>query len=283
MRIRSSLVVVATILTSLSLPAQAELILSGIPAIQERTELDKDFVKLAAQLTDALGEPVRYVAPIAQISYAQEVRKGTYDILIDNPVLAAWRIAKGTHKPVAIVDTTSSFLVVVPATDNSTKSPEQLIIGKAICVQAAPSVANMMLMSLYPNPLQIPATYDEDSQQSIAEKVINGTCRAGVVNAAFFEGVLNKDTQNKLRVIYKTKPLAANAMTVSNKVSEEKRKALSQRVIGTASLNDPLVQSMNAVNSAIGKNAAKATWLEAKPESFKGLEQLLIQQSFGWE
>jgi hypothetical protein len=40
---------------------------------------------------------------------------------------------------------------------------------------------------------------------------------------------------------------------------------------------------MNAVSSAIGKNAAKATWLEAKPESFKGLEKLLIQQSFGWE
>jgi len=40
---------------------------------------------------------------------------------------------------------------------------------------------------------------------------------------------------------------------------------------------------MNAVSSALGGVAGKATWLEAKPESLKGLEQLLIQQSFGWE
>jgi len=58
MRLRFSLVATA-LLASLSLPAQAELILSGIPAIQERTELDKNFIKLAAQLTDILGEPVR--------------------------------------------------------------------------------------------------------------------------------------------------------------------------------------------------------------------------------
>jgi len=131
-RIRTTLAVSA-ILASLSLPAQAELILSGIPAIQERTELDKNFIKLASQLTDVLGEPVRYVAPINEMGYAQEVRKGTYDIVIDNPVLAAWRIAKGMHKPVAQVDVPSTYLVVVPATDTSTKSPEQLI-GKSVCV-----------------------------------------------------------------------------------------------------------------------------------------------------
>jgi len=283
MRIRSSLVVVATILATLSLPAQAELILSGIPAIRERAELDKNFVKLAAQLTDALGEPVRYVAPINEMAYAQEVRKGTYDILIDNPVLAAWRVAKGMHKPVAIVEIPSTYLVVVPATDNSTKSPEQLI-GKAVCVQAAPSIANLMLMNLYPNPMQTPDLRIVDAYQAIAEKVINGTCRAGVVSVAFFEKVIDKDAQNKLRVIYNTRPLPGNTMTVSNKVSEEKRKALSQRVIGTASLSDPLVQGMSSISSnALGGNAGKATWLEAKPESLKGLEQLLIQQSYGWE
>lgn len=121
-----------------------------------------------------------------------------------------------------------------------------------------------------------------DSHKAIAEKVINGACRAGVLSVAFFESVLSKDSQNKLRVIYNTRPLPGNAMTVSNKVSEEKRKALSKRITSANASSDPLVVSLNAVSSALGGNAAKARWLETKPESFTGLEQLLIQQSYGW-
>jgi len=281
MRLRFSLVATA-LLASLSLPAQAELILSGIPAIQERTELDKNFIKLAAQLTDILGEPVRYVAPINEMLYGQQVRKGAYDILIDNPVLAAWRINKGMHKPVAVINAPSTYLVIVPATDSSTKSPEQLI-GKAVCVQSSPSVANLMFMNLYPNPIQTPNLRIVDAHKTIAEKVLDGSCRAGVVSVAFFENVLEQNAQKQLRVIYNTRPLLGNAMTVSSKVSEEKRKALSKRITSAEALNDPMVQSINAVSSALGGNAAKTNWLEAKPESFKGLEQLLIQQSYGWD
>ena len=79
----------ATLLAILTLPAHAELILSGSPSSKDRGELDKRYIELAVQLATALGEPVRYVAPINEMGYAQEIRKGSYDILIDGPHLGA--------------------------------------------------------------------------------------------------------------------------------------------------------------------------------------------------
>lgn len=280
MRLHPTLVA-AALLTCLSLPAQAELVLSGSPSIQDRSELNTRYTELATQLTEALGEPVRYVAPINEAGYAQEIRKGSYDILIDGPHLAAWRSAKGIHKPVVQSDIPLTFLVVVPASNTSTKSPEQLI-GKSVCAQPSPNLSNLMFMNLYPNPMQLPNVRVVEGFKPIAAKVIKGECSAGVLNAAFYEKTLGKDEQAQLRIVYNTRPLPGHILTVSDKVSDAKREALQKRLTGADPATDKLAQAMTSAGVR-GGEPTKTRWQAVKPESIKGLDQLLVQQSFGWE
>ncbi|MDD2894168.1 MAG: PhnD/SsuA/transferrin family substrate-binding protein, partial [Halothiobacillaceae bacterium] len=206
-------------------PLHAELTLSGSPSSQDRTELNKHYIELAAQLTETLGEPVRYVAPLNEVGYARDIRKGSYDILLDGPHLAAWRVAKGIHKPVVQSDVPLTFLLVAPASNKSIQSPEQLV-GKHVCVQASPNLSNLMFMSLYPNPLQLPNVHVVEGFKPIAQKVLTGECSAGVLTATFYENTLDKDAQSQLRVIYNTRPLPGHVLTVSNKMSDAEREAL---------------------------------------------------------
>lgn len=261
--------------------AHADLILSGSPSAQDRSELDKRYTELASELTQVLGEPVRYVAPLNQIGYAQEIRKGSYDILFDGPHLAAWRESKGLHKPVAQTNLPSTFLVVVPAKDNTTQSPEQLI-GKPVCAQPSPNLSNLMFLNLYPNPLQIPNIRVVEGFKPIVEKVIKGECIAGVLNAAFYEKTLDKATQEQLRVIYNTRPLPGHVMTVSNKVSAAQREKLIARITNADPTSDKLLHSMTLA-AVRGGEPTKTRWLAVKPDGLKGLEEILVQQSFGWQ
>ena len=277
----TSLALGISLLLGASLPAQAELILSGSPSVQDRAELDKRYTELATELSKVLGEEVRYVAPLNEMGYAQEIRKGSYDILIDGPHLAAWRETKGLHKPVAQTTIPLTFLVVTPANDTSIQSPEQLI-GKPVCSQPSPNLSTLMFMNLYPNPMQMPTMRIVNGFKPITEKVLKGECKAGVLNAGFYEKTLDKATQEKLRVIYNTRPLPGHIMTASNKLSAEQRESLIKRITNADPANDKLVQAMTAA-SVRGGDVQKTRWVAVKEGSLKGMDEVLIQQSFGWQ
>lgn len=272
---------VATLLAALTLPAHADLVLSGIPSMKDQAKHDKLYTELAAQLSLAVGEPVRYVAPINEMGYAQDIRKGSYDILVDGPHLGAWRVNKGLHKYVAEAAVPLTFLIVAPVTDKETTSPDQLI-GKKVCVQPSPTLSTLMFMNLYPNPLQLPVTVISDGLRDVAEGVLDGKCQAGVVNAAFFENILDKNTRSQLRVVYNTRPLPGNVMTVNDKLSEDKRKALQKRITSADPASDKLVQAMTAAGVRAAE-PGKTRWVAVNPETLKGLDQILVQQSFGWQ
>ena len=50
---------------AISLPAHADLLLSGSPSIVDRAELNKNYTALAKLLSKELGEPMHYVAPVS--------------------------------------------------------------------------------------------------------------------------------------------------------------------------------------------------------------------------
>lgn len=264
----------------LSLPAHAELILSGTPSAQDRTELNKRYEALATQLTQAIGEPVRYVPPANVQGYAQEIRKGSYDILIDGPHLGAWRISRGFHKPIAQADMALTFLVITPATDKSIQSLEQLV-GKPVCVPPPPQLSTLMYLNQYPNPLQLPVIRMTEGYQPQVDKLLNGECKAAVISAAFYEHTLNKNAKDKLNVIFNTKPLPGYVMTASDKLTPEKRELLVKRLTGADPSKDLRVQALTKA-SARGGDPEKMRWVSFKADSVKGLEQVLVQQSYGW-
>lgn len=264
----------------LSLPAQAELTLSGLPFDKDPTEQNKNYVALATQLSQALGEDVRYVPSANILGYAQAIRRGDYDILIDGPHFSAWRIAEGLHSPVAQADITLTYVVVTAADDTGIQSLEQLV-SQPVCASSPPQISTLMLLNQYPNPIQEPSLHITDGYLPKVEKLLKGDCRAAVLSATFYEHKLDKATQAKLRVIFNTRPLPGYLMTASPKLTVAKRTALTKRLSTANPANDPLLQALTKASVHNGE-PEKMHWVVPDTGNIKGLEKILIKQSYGW-
>ncbi|MDD2892411.1 MAG: PhnD/SsuA/transferrin family substrate-binding protein [Halothiobacillaceae bacterium] len=221
-------------LLCLSLPAQAELTLSGLPFDKDPTEQNKNYVALAAQLSQALGEDVRYVPSANILGYAQAIRRGEYDILVDGPHFSAWRIAEGLHSAVVQADITLTYAVVTAADDTGIQSLEQLV-SQPVCASSPPQLSTLMLLNQYPNPIQEPTLHITD-------------------------GYL---------------------MTASPKLTVAKRTALTKRLSTANPANDSLLQALTKASVHNGE-PEKMHWSVSDTGNIKGLEKILIKQSYGW-
>ncbi|MDD2892759.1 MAG: PhnD/SsuA/transferrin family substrate-binding protein [Halothiobacillaceae bacterium] len=265
----------------ISLPVHADLILSGSPATADRSELNKQYEELAKLLSQKLGEPVRYVAPVNYQGYAQALRGGEYDLLIDGPHLAAWRIAKGLHAPVAEAKVKSSFLVVVPVSGTPVQSLEELV-SRPVCVLSPPNLSTLMFLNQFPNPMQQPVLRMSDGYEGKIEQVFSGTCKAAVINSTFYETKVDKISKSKLNILYNTPPLPGYVFTASNKLSAEKRNALTKHLTTADPANDALVQAINKAGVR-GEDPSKVQWVVVKPDAIKGFDEVLTKNSYGWD
>jgi len=265
---------------AISLPAHADLILSGSPSIVDRTELNKNYTALATLLSKELGEPVHYVAPVSCQDYPHALRKGQYDLIVDGPHAAAWRIAKGLHKPVAEAQGTLEYLLVVPASNTTTHAAEQLI-NRAVCVNASSNLSTLIFLEQFPNPMQQPELRIFDDQAKRPQMLLSGECDAAVLPAKVYQNKFDPATQAKLRVVYKLAPLPGVVLTASDKLSAEKRNALTKRLSTANPASDPLLQALNTVG-VNGDDPSKALWIEVKPDALKGFEKVLSQNIYGW-
>ncbi|MEW5837208.1 MAG: PhnD/SsuA/transferrin family substrate-binding protein [Pseudomonadota bacterium] len=261
-------------------PAHADLILSGTPCINEQRPIfDKRYSALAEELSKALGEPVHYVAPDKGMGYAKKIREGAYDILLDGPHLAAWRSAKGIHQPVALYNLPLTFLVITAAGD--IQSPQQLV-GKMVCIQPMPNLSSLEFTQMYTNPAQEPSLLPVEDYGLMVQKILSGKCKAGVLNAEFYTQKLDHKTQGSLHIVYRSAPLPGQVLTVSSKIGADKRKELAERIIHADPAKDELVQAMNRV-TANGDAQFNTGWVAVKPENLRGLDSLLVKDSYGWE
>jgi ABC-type phosphate/phosphonate transport system substrate-binding protein len=265
---------------AISLPAHADLSLSGSPAIVDRTELNKNYTALATLLSKELGEPVHYVAPAGCKDYAQALRKQQYDLIVDAPHMAAWRITKGLHQPIAEAKTTLNFLLVVPAGNTTIHSAEHLI-NHHVCVQPSPNLSTLMFLNQFPNPMQQPELRMFDNQAKNPRKLLSGECDAAVIPANVYQNKFNQATQAKLRVVYKLAPLPGYVLTASDKLSAEKRHALVKHLTTADPAGDPLLQALNKVG-VNDEDPGKVHWIEVKPDALKGFAEVLSQNTYGW-
>lgn len=265
---------------AISLPAHADLSLSGSPAIVDRTELNKDYTALAKLLSQELGEPVHYVAPARCQRYAQALRSEQYDLLIDAPHMAGWRIAKGLHKPVAEAKVAINYLVVVPASNTTIRSAEQLT-HRSVCVQPPPNLSTLIFLNQFPNPMQQPELRMIDDQASRPQKLFSGECDAALLPANVYKNKLDQATQAKLRVVYNTASLPGYVLTASNKLSAEKRNALAKHLTTADPASDPLLQALNKVG-VNDEDPSKVHWMEVKPDALKSFDEVLTKNTYDW-
>lgn len=265
----------ASLSVALSSMAHAELIFTAPP--RESPEAgQRMYGPIAEQLSELLGQPVVYEHPKAWQTYSFEMRRGRYDIVFDGPHFAAWRIAHIDHMPVVKLPGSLVF-VVIAKSDNTLVRTLDDLNARRVCGIASPNLGTMTLLSQYPNPARQPMVVDvrQGGFKAVYEAWKEGKCEAAVLRDQFFAKKVSEEDKAKIKVIFTSKPIPNQTITVGPKITSRQRSVLTQQWTSE--------QGAASASGLFGRFSRKTTKFEmADAPQYDGLNLLLEGLLWGW-
>ncbi len=203
--------------------AQADLVFSAPPRETPEEGLQR-YGPLVESMSRILGERVVYKHPRDFLRYSNNMRKGEYDIVFDGPHFTAWRIEHLDHQPAARLKGALVFYVV---SNNPELETLEDLIGRPVCGLASPNLATMTLLFQYKNPIQQPSIIStRGGFKNVFAAFEQGRCEAAVLRSTFYDNNVPNDQKQGVKIIFKSKPVPNQAITVGPNVNEEGRKKL---------------------------------------------------------
>ncbi len=253
----------------------ADLIMSAPP--RETAELgNKLYSPLADYLSGLLGEKVVYEYPQNWLQYQRDLRKGVYDIVFDGPHFVSWRVEHLKHDVLLKLPGTLEFVIVSQGDDDEIKTVKDLV-GKRVCGIPPPNLATMTVIEQFKNPVRQPVIWGvEGGYMRVFREFGARHCRAAVFRTNFFYKKLTAEDRKGLNVLYKSKPMPNQAISVSQRVSAvDKKKIIRSLTIG------PGKQATAGIVRRFSDNKADP-FVEANNKEYRDYNELLEGIVFGW-
>jgi len=206
--------------------ARAELILSSAPRDSQEKE-EAIFQPITALLSKATGEKVTFRYGDNFLVYQSEMRKGTYDIVLDGPAFVSWRMAKLQHVPFIKFPGNLAFSVIAKS-DNKKIETLKDLAGRTICAFPPPNLATLTILYEFDNPARQPLVLESQSFQDVYKGVMAGKCAGGILQPKLFKD-LDKDGKGK--VLFTSKPLPNQAFSAGPRVTAENRAKMTQALL----------------------------------------------------
>ncbi len=211
-------------------PAHAELVLTAPPRESAADGL-KQYGPLAEKLTELLGEKVTYQQPKGWLYYQRDMRTDKFDIVFDGPHFMSWRIKQFGHTPVAKLPGNLGFIVVTAKDVKGYNGREVNSVADlknlTVCSIAAPNLSSLTMLAEYQDPVSLPAMISvKGGMKGVYNAFKNGKCKAAVMRDKFYTKKVTEEEREKLKIIFKSKPIANQGITVSSRISEERRKLI---------------------------------------------------------
>lgn len=253
----------------------ADLIFSAPP--RESEQLGKElYGPLAEHLSTLIGERVSYQYPQNWLQYQRDLRRGVYDIVFDGPHFISWRMAHLDHRVLVKLPGTLEFVIVVSAADSEVKKVNDLI-GKKICAIPPPNLATLTAIDLYQNPVRQPVIWGvKGGYLKVYEAFTQGKCRAAVFRTTFYKKGLTARDRSDKKVLFKSKPLPNQAISVSQKIKKNDHiKIIRSMTLGKGkAISTPIVRRFG------GKKGRP--FIAANEEEYRAHSKLLEGVVFGW-
>ena len=231
---------------------------------------------LAEQLKAVLGRDIIYQHPKNWLNYQRDMRNDVYDIVFDGPHFAAWRIAHLGHTAAVKLPGTLEFFLLRAADNEAIQTPDDLI-GKKICGISPPNLSTLSVLARFDNPVRQPVIRGiKGGMGKVYKRFMTGACDALVLRNAFFKKKLKKPDQEKLKVVYHSKPLPNQVITVSKRVSAADKQKLAQAIVAGSA-----AKSASGIRKRFGGKKAKS-FLYATQQEYTGHNVLLEGVIFGW-
>lgn len=253
-----------------------DLILTAPPREQAEAG-DKLYGPLADHLSKLLNKKVVYEAPENWLTYQRDMRDDKYDIVFDGPQFISWRMEHLGHEVLVKLTGTLQFVMVAKSDDAEINQPEDLV-GKKICAISPPNLSILSVLAAYPNPVQQPVVKGVSGGMGGVLKTFgNSDCRAWVYRTAFYKGKMTDQDRASVKIIFTSKALPNQGVSVSKRLSERDKSL----IIQSLTLGDG-VKVAQPIVKRFGDKDAKS-FIPAKKEEYVGHNTLLEGVIFGWE
>ena len=209
------------------LPVQAELILSSAPR-DSREKEEEIFRPIADLLSRAVGEKVTFRYGDNFLVYQSEMRKGSYDIVLDGPQFVGWRMAKLGHVPLVKFPGNLAFVAITKNNQDKIKDLKDLA-GRTVCAFPPPNLATLTVLYEFGNPSRQPLILEVQSFPDAYKGAISGKCVGGILQAKLYQD-LDKEAK-AAKVLFTSKPLPNQAFSASPRVTAEKRERIVQTLL----------------------------------------------------
>ncbi len=256
--------------------ALAELVMTAPP--RENPEAGEAlYAPLAEHLTKILGEKVTYKHPKNWLQYQRDLRHDVYDIVFDGPHFVSWRVAHLNHDVLVKLPGTLEFVIVVNKDDKEIKAMKDLI-GKKICGIPPPNLATLTVIEQFQNPVRQPIIWGvKGGFKSVHDSFTKGECRAAVFRTTFFAKKLSAVDRSNMKVLYKSKALPNQAISVSPRINSKYKK----EIIRSLTLDEKGKQAAQGIVKRFGGKKA-SPFIAAKQDEYRDASTLLEGVVFGW-
>ena len=206
---------------------QAELILSSAPR-DSREKEEEVFRPIADLLSKAVGEKVTFRHGDNFLVYQSEMRKGSYDIVLDGPAFVGWRMAKLGHVPLVKFPGNLVFVAITKSNQDKIKSLKDLN-GRTVCSFPPPNLSALTVLYEFDNPARQPLIIEVPTFPDAYKGVISGKCVGGILQAKLYQD-LDKEAK-AAKVLFTSKPLPNQAFSTGPRLTPEKRERVTQALL----------------------------------------------------
>jgi len=254
----------------------AELVMTAPP--RENAEAGvKIYAPLAEHLTSILGEKVVYKHPKNWLEYQRDLRHDAYDIVFDGPHFVSWRVAHLKHDVLVKLPGTLEFVIVINKEDREIKEMKNLV-GKKVCGIPPPNLATLTVIEQFQNPVRQPIIWGVPGGfPNVYETFRKGGCRAAVFRTTFFEKKLTDADRASMRVLYRSKALPNQAISVSSRIGAEHK----NKIIRSLTLDETGKKATQGITKRFGGSKAPP-FVAANKKEYEDLTLLLEGVVFGW-
>jgi len=232
---------------------------------------------LAEHLSILLGEKVTYKQPNNWLEYQRDLRHDVYDIVFDGPHFVSWRIAHLNHEVLVKLPGTLEFIIVV-AKDNADIKGINNLVGKRICAIPPPNLATLTAIDQFQNPVRQPIIWGVSGGfNGVLAEFKRQVCPAAVFRTAFYRKKISAEDRAGMRVLFQSKALPNQAITVSPRVTAKHKK----QIIRSLTLEESGKKAANAIVKRFGGKKIQS-FTEASKDEYLQHSLLLEGVVFGW-
>ncbi|MCB1736319.1 MAG: PhnD/SsuA/transferrin family substrate-binding protein [Gammaproteobacteria bacterium] len=184
----------------------------AVPPFMDRDQGEAQFGELAKYLSDKTGQDIQTRSSANPIAFWESLKRGDFDLVLDGPHLADYRVQRLDHHVLAKVKGLLSFALVMKP-ENAVFEADDLI-GKKVAITPAPSLCAVEIEGFYPNLMRRPELVEVKSHQEALALL-----RTGQVDAAFIPTPLTGQNPD-LVMIAQSAQLPHSAMTAGPRVPD---------------------------------------------------------------